>query len=105
MNGCITSGKCVDEKKMPESSHIGSMTAFINPETVSVLLVRQATSTVEQRKNGITAGVDGNGQTEEREAQAARVHDRAGQPNGENQGKANGDARPPAGGAEYVKEK
>ena len=67
--------------------------------------VRQATSTVEQRKNGIPVGVDGNGQTEEREAQAARVHDRAGQPNGENQGKANGDARPPAGGAGYVKEK
>ena len=44
MNGWAASGNRSEEKKTPEKSHIGSMTRFISPLTVSVVLARQATS-------------------------------------------------------------
>ena len=44
MNGWAASGNRSDEKKTPEKSHIGSMTRFISPLTVSVVVARQATS-------------------------------------------------------------
>jgi hypothetical protein len=33
MSGCITAGKRSDEKKVPDSSHIGSCTTFMSPLT------------------------------------------------------------------------
>ena len=44
MKGWAASGNRSDEKKTPEKSHIGSMTRFISPLTVSVVRARQATS-------------------------------------------------------------
>ena len=44
MNGWTAAGNRSDEKKTPEKSHIGSMTRFIRPLTVSVVLARLATS-------------------------------------------------------------
>ena len=44
MNGWMPAGNRSDEKKTPERSHIGSMTRFISPLTVSVVLARLATS-------------------------------------------------------------
>ena len=44
MNGCRKSGNRSDEKKIPDISHIGSMTKFISPEMVSIRLARQAVS-------------------------------------------------------------
>ncbi len=43
MNGWAASGNRSDEKKTPENSHIGSMTRFMSPLTVSVVVARQAT--------------------------------------------------------------
>ena len=37
MNGCAASGKFDDEKNTPESSHIGSITTFISPDTASMV--------------------------------------------------------------------
>src|SRR5262245_16482265 len=42
--GCKKSGNLAYEKKVPDSSHIGSMTRFIIPETPSIVLGRDATS-------------------------------------------------------------
>ena len=42
-----------DEKKMPDSIHIGSMTRFIRPETASRVLARLATSS--PRPENVTA--------------------------------------------------
>lgn len=36
MNGCAASGNRSEAKKTPENNHIGSITRFINPLTVSV---------------------------------------------------------------------
>src|SRR5262245_35054943 len=44
MNGCKTCGNRSDEKNVPDSSHIGSMMKFINPETPSIVVGRAATS-------------------------------------------------------------
>ena len=44
MSGWTASGNRSDEKKMPDSSHIGSITRFIRPETASIVLARLATS-------------------------------------------------------------
>ena len=50
MNGCAASGKRSDEKKMPESIHIGSITRFIRPETASIVLARLATNSPSPEK-------------------------------------------------------
>jgi hypothetical protein len=44
MNGCIASGKFVDAKNTPDSTHIGSITRFIKPDTASIVFARLATS-------------------------------------------------------------
>src|ERR1051326_6821655 len=44
ISGCATAGKRSDEKKMPDRIHIGSITRFIRPDTVSRVLARLATS-------------------------------------------------------------
>src|SRR5687767_129593 len=44
MNGCSTWGKRSDEKNVPDSNHIGSMTKFIKPETPSIVVGRAAMS-------------------------------------------------------------
>ena len=44
MNGWTASGNRSAEKKTPEKSHIGSMTRFIRPLTVSVVVARLAIS-------------------------------------------------------------
>jgi len=44
INGCIASGKRSDEKKMPDTTHMGSITGFISPETASTVRARLATS-------------------------------------------------------------
>src|SRR6185312_9515883 len=44
MNGWKTCGKRSDEKKVPESNHIGSMIKFIKPDTPSIVVGRAATS-------------------------------------------------------------
>ena len=43
IKGWAAAGNRSDEKKTPEKSHIGSMTRFMSPLTVSVVLARQAT--------------------------------------------------------------
>ena len=40
MNGCIAAGKRSEEKKRPPKIHIGSITRFIRPLTVSVVWAR-----------------------------------------------------------------
>src|SRR6185503_4749637 len=44
MNGWKTCGNRSDEKKVPESNHIGSMMKFIKPETPSIVVGLAATS-------------------------------------------------------------
>src|SRR5260370_29670155 len=44
MAGCKNAGNLDAEKKMPQRSHIGSMTRFINPDTPSIIFGLDATS-------------------------------------------------------------
>src|SRR5580704_17667448 len=44
ISGWVAAGNRSDEKKMPESIHIGSMTTFINPETASTVFARLTTN-------------------------------------------------------------
>ena len=43
MNGCAAFGNRSDEKKTPESSHIGTMTRFMRPLAASRVRAREAT--------------------------------------------------------------
>src|SRR5689334_22600350 len=44
MNGCTTRGKFSEEKNTPDSTHMGSIVRFINPETPSIVVGRAAIS-------------------------------------------------------------
>ncbi len=58
MNGWAAAGNRSDEKKTPEKSHIGSMTRFMSPLTVSVVLARQATSKTDSGEGECAQHVD-----------------------------------------------
>ena len=42
ITGCTAGGKRSEEKNTPELTHIGTMTALINPDTVCIVFARLA---------------------------------------------------------------